>query len=80
MCNFTGQVLYPFPAAFVHRDVAISLQKVQEELQAEGLCLKIFDGYRPFSVQEKMLGPRSRRALRLGSKQNGKGTPERRSM
>jgi D-alanyl-D-alanine dipeptidase len=54
MCNFTGQVLYPFPAAFVHRDVAISLQKVQEELQAEGLCLKIFDGYRPFSVQKKM--------------------------
>lgn len=54
MCNFTGQVLYPFPAAFLHRDVAIALQKVQEELQAEGLCLKIFDGYRPFSVQKKM--------------------------
>ena len=54
MCNFTGQVLYPFPTAFVHRDVAAALQKVQEELKTEGLCLKIFDGYRPFSVQTKM--------------------------
>jgi zinc D-Ala-D-Ala dipeptidase len=54
MCNFTGQVLYPFPTAFVHRDVAAALQKVQEELKAQGLCLKIFDGYRPFSVQTKM--------------------------
>ena len=54
MCNFTGQVIYPFPTAFVHRDVAAALEKVQEELKTEGLCLKIFDGYRPFSVQTKM--------------------------
>ena len=54
LCNFTGEVLYPFPTAFVHRDVAGALQKVQEELKAEGLCLKIFDGYRPFSVQKRM--------------------------
>jgi D-alanyl-D-alanine dipeptidase len=54
MCNFTGQILYPFPATFVHKDVAAALQKVQEELRREGLCLKIFDGYRPISVQRKM--------------------------
>lgn len=54
MCNFTGQVLYPFPAAFVHREVAAALQRVQKDLSSEGLCLKIFDGYRPFSVQKKM--------------------------
>jgi D-alanyl-D-alanine dipeptidase len=54
MCNFSGQVLYPFPTAFVHRDVAAALQKVQEDLRAQGLCLKIFDGYRPISVQTKM--------------------------
>jgi zinc D-Ala-D-Ala dipeptidase len=54
LCNFTGEVLYPFPTTFVHRDVAAALQKVQEELKSEGLCLKIFDGYRPFSVQKKM--------------------------
>ncbi|HEY5811469.1 MAG TPA: M15 family metallopeptidase [Terrimicrobiaceae bacterium] len=53
-CNFTGQVLYPFPTAYVHRDVAAALQRVQEELRKEGLCLKIFDGYRPISVQSKM--------------------------
>lgn len=53
-CNFTAQVLYPFPTAFVHRDVAAALQRVQEDLRKEGLCLKIFDGYRPISVQSKM--------------------------
>ncbi|HEY5811767.1 MAG TPA: M15 family metallopeptidase [Terrimicrobiaceae bacterium] len=53
-CNFTGQVLYPFPTAYVHRDVAAAVQRVQEELRKEGLCLKIFDGYRPISVQSKM--------------------------
>jgi zinc D-Ala-D-Ala dipeptidase len=53
-CNFTGQVLYPFPTAFVHRNVAAALQRVQEDLRKERLCLKIFDGYRPISVQSKM--------------------------
>ena len=53
-CNFTGQVLYPFPAAFVHRDVAAALLRVQQDLRKEGLCLKIFDGYRPGSIQFKM--------------------------
>lgn len=52
--NFTGYRLYPFPAAWVHADVASALQKVQEELAAEGLGLKIYDGYRPLSVQAKM--------------------------
>ena len=36
LCNFTGEVLYPFPTAFVHRDVAAALQKVQEELKGRG--------------------------------------------
>ncbi|MGH8045978.1 MAG: M15 family metallopeptidase, partial [Chthoniobacterales bacterium] len=52
--NFTGEALYPFPAAFVHRDIAAALQKVQADLAKEGLGLKIYDGYRPFSVQQKM--------------------------
>jgi len=52
--NFTGRVLYPFPTAFVHKDVAAALQKVQEELSWDGLGLKIYDGYRPISVQAKM--------------------------
>lgn len=52
--NFTGYKLYPFPAAFVHEDLIAPLQKVQEELATEGLGLKIYDGYRPLSVQAKM--------------------------
>lgn len=52
--NFTGQVLYPEPSVYVHRNVAAALQKVQTELAAEGLGLKIYDGYRPFSVQVLM--------------------------
>lgn len=52
--NFTGQVLYPFPAVFVHKDVAAALQNIQKELAAEGLGLKIYDGYRPLSVQAAM--------------------------
>lgn len=52
--NFTGHVLYPFPAVFLHKNAAAALQKVQEELVLQGLGLKIFDGYRPLSVQGKM--------------------------
>jgi D-alanyl-D-alanine dipeptidase len=52
--NFTGEQLYPFPAAFVHRDVSAALQAVQADLAKRGLALKIYDGYRPLSVQQKM--------------------------
>lgn len=52
--NFTNKTLYPFATAFVHKDVAAALQKVQEELMGEGFGLKIYDGYRPLSVQAKM--------------------------
>ena len=52
--NFTGHVLYPFPAVFLHKDAAAALQKVQEDLASQGLGLKIYDGYRPLSVQARM--------------------------
>lgn len=52
--NFTGYTLYPFPILYVHEDAAAALQKVQEDLRAEGLGLKIYDAYRPLSVQAKM--------------------------
>ncbi|WP_193210676.1 M15 family metallopeptidase [Luteolibacter marinus] len=52
--NFTGEVLYPLPSVWVHRDVKAALAKVQAALAKEGLGLKIFDGYRPLSVQQKM--------------------------
>ena len=52
--NFTGEALYPVAQAYLHRDTAAALAKVQADLAAEGLGLKIYDGYRPFSVQRKM--------------------------
>ncbi|MHA3774549.1 M15 family metallopeptidase [Verrucomicrobiota bacterium sgz303538] len=52
--NFTGQRLYPVAAAWLHRDAARALDRVQQDLQAEGLGLKIFDAYRPFHVQQQM--------------------------
>ncbi|CAN5662439.1 M15 family metallopeptidase [soil metagenome] len=52
--NFTGQQLYPFAMAYVNKDVAVALQEVQKDLQEQGLGLKIYDGYRPLSVQQKM--------------------------
>jgi len=52
--NFTGQKLYPFPAAYVRRELIPCLEAVQRELAMKGLGIKIYDGYRPFSVQQEM--------------------------
>lgn len=52
--NFTGQQLYPVAKVYLHKDAARALQAVQEELQSKKLGLKIYDGYRPLSVQQKM--------------------------
>ena len=52
--NFTGKKLYPFPAAYVRRELIPCLEAVQRELAAYGLGLKIYDGYRPLPVQQKM--------------------------
>jgi zinc D-Ala-D-Ala dipeptidase len=52
--NFTGRTLYPFPAVYVLQEVADAIQAVQAELAPEGFGLKIYDGYRPLSVQTLM--------------------------
>jgi len=52
--NFTGQQLYPQARCFLRREPAKQLCAVQSELARSGLGLKIFDGYRPLSVQRKM--------------------------
>ena len=53
--NFVGEPLYPENArCFLRNEPAKALLKVQEALEKEGLGLKIFDGYRPLSVQKKM--------------------------
>lgn len=50
--NFTGLAVYPKPCCFLQSSVAIRLHKVQQNLEFRGLGLKIFDGYRPLSVQK----------------------------
>ena len=52
--NFTGQKLYPVARCCLRREAAENLKAVQEELRGMGLALKVFDGYRPLSVQKKM--------------------------
>lgn len=50
--NFTGKVVYPSARCFIKRDTAYALLKVQNDLKQKGFRLKVFDGYRPLSVQK----------------------------
>lgn len=52
--NFTGEILYPLPRLFLHRDAARALSRVQRDLQKRGLALKVWDDYRALSVQQKI--------------------------
>jgi D-alanyl-D-alanine dipeptidase len=52
--NFIKEVIYTHACCFVHRDIADRLDRIQKELEAEGLGLKIFDGYRPMAAAQKM--------------------------
>ncbi|OGR40334.1 MAG: peptidase M15 [Desulfovibrionales bacterium GWA2_65_9] len=54
--NFTGKRVYPSARCFLRADVARRLTAVQAELRGQGLGLKIYDCYRPFSVQEAFWG------------------------
>ena len=52
--NFTKRVLYPAAKAKLRREAAESLASVQRELKSKNLGLKIYDGYRPLSIQWKL--------------------------
>ena len=52
--NFTHETLYPEARCLLLRPVAEKLSRVQASLEKKGLGLKIFDGYRPLSVQKKL--------------------------
>lgn len=52
--NFTGEVVYKIPRLWLHKNTARALTRVQRELQKSGLGLKVYDAYRPLSVQQKM--------------------------
>ena len=51
--NFTHQTIYPAPKAFLRKPVTEALLKVQEELKGNGIGLKIYDAYRPYTVTVK---------------------------
>ena len=52
--NFLKEVVYPEARCFLRAAAAHALDEVQKELESIGLGIKIFDGYRPLSVQRKM--------------------------
>jgi len=52
--NFVGEVLYDANLCYLRKSVAERLVRVQKNLQKQGYGLKIWDGYRPRSVQWKM--------------------------
>jgi D-alanyl-D-alanine dipeptidase len=52
--NFTGRVLYASDTLLARRLVAERLAIAQRILRGQGLQLKVFDAYRPLSVQRLM--------------------------
>ena len=51
--NFTKNVVYASARCFLRKEVVEKLSGVQKELELSGLGLKIWDAYRPHSVQKK---------------------------
>jgi D-alanyl-D-alanine dipeptidase len=52
--NFMNQAVYDRADCYLRKKTAEKLRAVQEELAPKGLRLKIYDGYRPLSVQKKL--------------------------
>ena len=52
--NFMKRVLYPQARCVLRESVARRLALVQQDLARDGLRLKVFDAYRPLSVQRQM--------------------------
>ncbi|MCB4756550.1 MAG: D-alanyl-D-alanine dipeptidase, partial [Elusimicrobia bacterium] len=52
--NFTGEKLYPSGDCYLCETVAKRLAAAQNNLEAEGLRLKVWDCYRPLSIQKKL--------------------------
>lgn len=48
--NFTGRKIYTMARAYARKPVAEALKRIQADLKQQGLELKIFDGYRPYSA------------------------------
>lgn len=51
--NFTGEKIYNLPRAYARKPVAEALKKAQEEFNKNGVGIKIYDAYRPYSATVK---------------------------
>lgn len=51
--NFTKEVVYPAARCLLRPEAAAALARVQSDLAEKGLSLKIWDCYRPLSVQKR---------------------------
>ena len=51
--NFTKAVVYPAARCLLRPEAAAALAQVQADLQTKGLSLKVWDCYRPLSVQKR---------------------------
>lgn len=60
--NFTGAILpgYEAPRAYLRREAAAALARVQRTLNADGLGLLVYDAYRPVRASEGMVAWASR--------------------
>jgi len=52
--NFTNRILYTSDTLYARRAVAQQLLQAQRDAQSRGLQLKVFDAYRPLSIQRLM--------------------------
>ena len=52
--NFTGQRIYDFTQVYLRWGTVKKLMDVSRELEAQGLYLKIWDGFRPVSAQFRL--------------------------
>lgn len=52
--NFVGEVLYPVSRTYLRRSAMERLSRVQDRLEAQGVGLLVYDGYRPWSVTKRM--------------------------
>jgi zinc D-Ala-D-Ala dipeptidase len=72
--NFVGRPVYSRAKCFLRRKVALKLDAIQQKLEKIGLGLKIWDGYRPHSVQkifwEIVPDPRYVAPPEIGSRHN----------
>ena len=52
--NFVKEAVYPVARCLLRRSVAVRLRRVAERLADGGYRLKLWDCYRPFSVQKRL--------------------------